>query len=50
MNMVENILDYLLADPSYDLAEVVDIIDFHMKGANPEVVKEIKEDLEHAFA
>jgi len=48
--MTENILDYLLADPSYSLSEVVDIIEFHMKGAPPEVKEEVKEDLKHAFS
>ncbi len=48
--MKENILDYLLADPSYTLCEVVDIIDFHMQGADPHVVEEVKEDLKHAFS
>jgi len=48
--MKENILDYLLADPSYTLYEVVDIIEFHMKEIPDEVVEEIKEDLMHAFS
>lgn len=48
--MKENILDYLLADPSYTLNEVMDIIEFHMEGEDEEVKHEIKEDLEHAFS
>lgn len=47
--MKENILDYILADPNYSLYEAVDIIDFHMQGAEQEQVAEIKEDLKHAF-
>ncbi len=48
--MSENILDYLLADPSYSLCEVVEIIDFHMKTVDEVIVDEIKEDLKHAFS
>lgn len=29
--MKEDILEYLLADPTFTLEEIVDIIDFHMK-------------------
>lgn len=47
--MRENILDYILADPSFSLYEAVDIIDFHMEGAEEEKIAEIKEDLKHAF-
>lgn len=48
--MNENILDYLLADPTLTLNEVVDIIEFHMKKASPQTKEEIKEDLKHAFS
>ncbi len=48
--MKENILDYLLADPSYSLCEVVDIIDFHIQGTDPETMEDVKEDLKHAFS
>lgn len=48
--MKENILDYLLAEPSYTLCEVIDIISFHMQDSPPEVIEEVKEDLKHAFS
>lgn len=48
--MKNNILDYILADPSYSLEEVVDIISFHLEGENPEFIEEVKEDLKHAFS
>ncbi len=48
--MKENILDYILADPSYSLYEAVDIISFHMEGEDEETVDEIKDDLKHAFS
>lgn len=48
--MQHNILDYILADPSWSLSEVIDIIDFHMKGTSEELQEEVKEDLKHAFS
>ena len=48
--MRENILDDLLADPSYTLSEVVNIIELHMKGVHPTMLEEVKEDLKHAFS
>jgi len=45
-----SLLDEILADPSWTLAEVVDVIDFYMDGAPPETVAEVKEDLKHAFS
>lgn len=47
--MTESILDYILADSSYTLAETVDIISFHLQDSPPEVLEEVKQDLEHAF-
>ena len=45
-----SILDEILADPSYTLSEVVDIIDFHLKDIPDEVKKEVEDDLKHAFS
>jgi len=45
-----SLLDEILADPSWTLSEVVDIIDFYMKEVPPELKEEVKEDLRHAFS
>lgn len=45
-----SLLDEILADPSWTLAEVVDIIDFYMQEVPPELKEEVKEDLRHAFS
>lgn len=45
-----NFLDEILADPSWTLSEVVDIIDFYMKEAPTNIKEEVKEDLKHAFS
>lgn len=48
--MIDNILDYILADPDLGLDEVVDIISFHIQDVEPVKRKEIEEDLKHAFS
>jgi len=47
---VENMYDYLLSDPSLNFDEVCDIMDFYMKDVPIEVVREIFNDMGHAFS